>query len=587
MTIPKRLRIFVLGAAAALAAAGPLRAQLRPEAGFVNLDENTFSFHLGSYFSRIALRSSPARIWYVFQPADENPASKPLFVFFNGGPGGATSCGLLSAFTGRLAVSRDEKTGAASIVPNPASWTRLGNLLHLDARTTGFSYSLMENPGDDFRRRGEFDAQNYNPYTDGADFVRVVLRFLGDHPEIRTNRVVLVPESYGGIRTIVMLHLLLYPEKYADGSSPFQNPELVAEIRNHYDAVFPEFRGRTVPPATAARQFGRQILIQTALAWTYQRAVSVEMLEAPGSPLFRIAAETGVPYVPFRSLPGANQNPTAGQIMNYIYAYLDAAGRDPYICSKPSGFFNGHRAAAVDFLTRIASLNLMTGTNAAAIPEMFAAARGKAYKMKAADNSGADLDLSALVGPPPDAALVAAGSTAAGENELAAVFGRLSPWDRFFIDTNYNVTDTFSWNRATLQNHDLTYQSSLLFGQMFLENAAWVETFATNAAFDIVVFTPALPEALAGYTTILTEARLDGSRPAGAARPGEIRLVYRAGAVPGAPSSARTIRFPRYPSSGHAVTLTEPAEMLDDVAVWLASASAPPRDTPREPRRDR
>ncbi len=600
-------------------AIGSAWSQTQPEAGFITLEENTFYFHLNSYFNRVALRSSPARIWYVYQPADEDPASKPLFVFFNGGPGGATSCGLLAANTGRNAVMHDQNTGEAAIIPNPASWTRVGNLLHIDARTTGFSYSLMDDPASDLRRQGEFDAQNYNSFTDGADFVRVLLRFLAGHPAIRANRVVLVPESYGGIRTIVMLHLLLYYENYANGLAIYQNPGLVEEIRTHYDAVFSGYRGQTVPPAVVAGQFGHQILIQTAITWEYQRLVQVEMLEAPGSLLDELAAETGVPYIRYRDQPAANPNPTPNEIRNYILGWIQSVGRDPYICTKPDGYFNGHRAAAAGFLTQLETLNLMIGMDAMGIPEMYASARSQAYKVKLAESSGggeqtfslvgpisskkelsmripsssssdfgrrrekavsdrsstATLDLSALVGPPPAQQELLAALAPAGEDDLAAIFGRLQPWDRFFIDLNYEVSDAFAWNRVTLREYNIRYQSTLLYGQMFLENTAWVETFATNAAYDIVVYTPSLPGALDLHTSILSGSVYDTTGPAGAARPGQILLTYRPSSVPGSSVTARTIRFPSYTISGHAVTMTEPMEMLEDVIAWLADTGIP------------
>jgi hypothetical protein len=611
--------VLVVITAFCTGAAGSLWAQFQPEAGFITLEPSEFYFHANSYFNRILLRSSPARIWYVYQPADVDPGSKPLFIFFNGGPGGATSCGLLAAFTGRNAVLRDQNTGEASIVPNTASWTRIGNLLHIDARNTGFSYSLMDNPGNDALRKREFDAQNYNAFIDGADFVRVVLRFLAAHTAIRANRVVLVPESYGGIRTIVMLHLLLYYENYANGLSVYQDPSLVDEVCQHYDAVFPEYRGRTAPPEVIAGQFSHQILIQTALDWPHQRSVAVEMLEAPGSPLYQVAEETGIPYVPFRSRPEANPNPTPNQIMNYVYDYLDLVERDPYICSQPSGYFNGHRAAAVSFLTHIDTLNQMIGVDASGIPEMYAAARQQAYKIKTLDasdkgvpllfpfttfrnekrllaklqepdieerqihsadeklgqRSPADFDFSALIGPPPSQARLLADFFSASESDLAGVFGGLSAWDRFFVDLNYDVADTFAWNRATFQGYGIAYQNTLLFGRMFLENTAWVETFATNAAYDIVVFTPALPNALALSASVLSGAQYDAAGPPDAVRPGQIILSYRPSSVPGSSAASRTIRFPRYTRSGHAVTMTEPLEILEDVISWLADTGIP------------
>jgi hypothetical protein len=576
MSFTKGLNVPIVLFLVGLWTAAPLGAQTLPEAGFIALEGIDHYFHSGSWSNRIALRSSPARLWYVYQPADDDPQSKPLFVFFNGGPGSATSSGLLTTNTASLTVWQDGTTGSSAVRANPASWTRLGNILYVDARTTGFSYSLMDDPSDEEARQAEFDAQNYNPFIDGTDFVRLLLRFLDAHPAIRANPVALVPESYGGIRTGVILHLLLYSERYADGSEVYQNPGLVEEIRRHYDLVFPEYAGGSLPPAVVARQFGRQILIQTAVSLPYQRKVAVEKLEAPGSILDRLAAETGLAYVRYRDQPGANPNPTPSQIMNYIYSYLDRIGRDPYICSKPTGFLQGQRDAAEAFLMRPDTLSLLIGREATQIPELYAAARSQAYKTKYAGGSEADLDLSALIGPPPSEPELAKSFSTAGEDGLAAVFGSLKPWDRYFMDTNYDATNAFAWNRATFEGYDVAHQTSDLYGRLFLENAAWVETFATDAAFDLVVFTPALAEALGLHSAILSRSEFDPSGPSGAARPGRIILTYRSGVVPGSAVTTRTIRFPGYSQSGHAVTQTEPEEILDDVADWLKDTESRP-----------
>jgi hypothetical protein len=189
--------------------------------------------------------------------------------------------------------------------------------------------------------------------------------------------------------------------------------------------------------------------------------------------------------------------------------------------------------------------------------------------------SAAALDLSSLVGPPPQEKELLAMLSPASEDDLAATFGSLGPWDRFFIDLNYEVSEAFSWNRVSLREYDIVYQSSLLFGQMFLENTAWVETFATDAYYDMVVYTPSLPGALGLYTSILSGSVHDTAGPPGAARPGQILLTYRPSTVPGSSVTNRTIRFPLYRWSGHAVTMTEPMEMLEDVIAWLRDTGIP------------
>jgi len=546
-----------------------LLAQTQPEAGFCFLEEIDFYLHTNSYFNRLALRSSQARIWRVYQPADHNPASKPLFVFYNGGPGGATSAGLFSANTGRNAVSVDPLTGEGSIITNPHSWSRIGNLLHIDSRTAGFSYSLMDNPGDDILRPAEWDAQNYNAFIDAADFVRVLLRFLADHPSIQKNPVVLVVESYGGVRSLVMLHLLLYYQDYGNGTAIYQDPALVQEIQTHYDAIFPEYAGQTVPPSVIARQFSHQVLIQPAITRYFQRLVAAQMLEAPGSILDGLAEETGVPYIRYADQPWARPNPTPFNIMNNVYDYLDRIGRDPYFYSKPDGFFNGFFDTAADLLTHYEALNSMTGVDAAGIPELYASARQQAYKIKFLEDYASLMTYSALLGPAPKASDIRSFLFPCAEDDMTPVFGALQPWDRYFLDLNYDVSLAFALNRTVMEGYDIHYQYSERFGEMFLENVAFVETFITNAAYDIVVFCPSLPDALSYHASKLNRSTHDAVGPPQAERPGQIHLDYKPGSVPGSNVSTRTIRFPRYLNSGHAVTMTEAAEILDDVIAWL------------------
>jgi hypothetical protein len=546
-----------------------LWAQTQPEAGFCTLEENTYFFHTGSYFNRLALRSAQTRIWRVYQPADDDPASKPLFVFYNGGPGGATTAGLYSAYTGRKAVSIDRQTGQCSLILNPHSWTRIGNLLHIDSRTAGFSYSLMDNPQDDSMRQAEWDAQNYNAFIDGADFVRVLLRFLSDHPPLQRNPVVLVVESYGGIRALVMLHLLLYYQDYSNGRAIYQDQALVQEIQDHYDIVFPEYAGQTVPPSVIARQFSHQVLIQPAITRYYQRLVGGEMLEAPGSILDVLAEETGVPYIRYRDQPWASEYPTPYNIMNNIYDYLDTIGRDPYFYTKADGFFSGYFDAAADLLTHYDALSLMTGVDVAGIPELYASNRQQAYKIKLLEEDMYQMSFSALIGPEPKESDLNSFLFPHAEDDMTSVFGALQPWDRYYVDVNYDVSLAFQLSMLIMQGYDTNYRYSEKFGDMFLENVAFVETFITNAAYDIVVYSPSLPDALAYHTLKLNRTTHDTNHPARSGRPGQIHLNYRSGSVPGSDVSTRTIRFPRYTNSGHAVTMTEAGEILDDVIVWL------------------
>jgi len=548
-----------------------LGAQTQAKSGFYSLEGNNFYFHKGSYFNRIAMHASPARIWYVYQPADKDPVEKPIFVFFNGGPGGATSAGLLSAFTGKNAVTVDKTTGAAAVIDNPSSWSKIGNLLYIDARTTGFSYSLMDNPGDENLRKAEFDAQNYNSFIDGADFIRVLLQFLADHPDLQQNRVVIVSESYGGTRSTVMLHLLLNYQLYGNGSAVYQDPGLVEEIQQHYDYIFPDYVGQTVPPGVIAGQFGHQIMIQPSVSRQYQKQVSAEMLETPGSILYQLAAETGVPFVRWQDQPWASGTPTTSQIINNVYNFLELIDRDPYIVSQKDGFLLGYFDAAADLLSRYAELKKMTGFDVAGIAEMYASARSNAYKIRIPNDETIVRSVNIQADPIFKKRFDQSDLNTAGEDRLSDIFGVLQPWDGFFVDLNHDANNAFYYNRPLFLGYGLYFASTHLYGEMFLENTALVETFITNAAYDLVVFCPSLPRAFSMHTSILFDSQHDKTGPNGADRPGRIILDYIPGSIPGVDVTSRVIRFPFYSNSGHAVTLTEPAEMLADVTAWLSS----------------
>jgi len=544
-----------------LAAADPLPGN---QAGFMAIEPITFWFHFGSHFERLALRSAEARIWYSFLRADEDRAGTPLLVFFNGGPGSATSCGLMSMYTGRYTLDNGAERGG-DYIANPVPWTRFGHLLYIDARQTGFSYNRMDHDEDETRRLQEFNAQNFNSFFDASDFIRVLLRFLAANPRLRGRPVVIVGESYGGVRATAMLHLLLNYSGYGDGSEVFQDPALVDEIQAHYDAVFPAYAGQVLPAEVIARQFGRQVLIQPALTMNYQTAVEDEVLKRPGSILYRIGEEVGVPYDPV-----LYPDP-----LEYVY---NVAGRDYYIYTKPKDWLDGFFANAGVKLRTVANLSRVTGMEARSIPGLYAAARDSAYRVIQPDSPWAYAHETespvtrALFEVP--ARLESIGSLTE-PGDMTEVFGALQPWDRYFIGTNSNANWAFHvCNVALLRGYDI-HSWEPRYGRMFLKNLAHVRTFITDAALDLVVYAAGLPAALARHGDIIASARLD--RGGGGERPGRIVLQYRPGAFADLPGlDARFIRFPLYDHSCHAVSLTQPQELFADVGAWLQE-TAPPR----------
>ncbi|MCP4148243.1 MAG: S10 family peptidase [bacterium] len=542
---------------------------IRDEAGFVTIEPVEFSFHYNSHFNRLPLKSTTARIWYSFQTADREASSKPLFIFFNGGPGSGTSEGLMSLNTGRLAYCTDSEN-ERTYIDNPHSWTQLGNLLWVDARQTGFSYSIMPQHDNTDARYRAFGGQNHNCFFDAADFIRLLLRFLADHPSIRNNPVVIVGESYGGIRTIAMLHMLLNYRDYGKGGGAvYRDEALVEEIQAHYDRVYLQYSGTEVPAAIIAGQFRHQVLIQPAITMNYQSAVIAQMWEQEDSVIFKLAEELGVEYIP------CSEKPTPCNPRRNAYAFVESQNRDLYMYAKPANWTGNFFYEAGEALKTTANLSQLTGVDARQIEDMYATARQNAFRVAIEEEAAAlaGMDMAKL--PEPERWLMEAQmrlntkSEHAATGDLEAVFGTLNPWDLYFRKSYRRVQYAFYINIATHMGYEVGPYATLM-GEMFLKNAAHVETFITNAAYDLVIYSPAIPPALGMHTGIIDTSRHQTTPVGNEERPGRIILNYRNGAFPDIPElRTRTIRFPVYPESCHCVPLTEPAQIFGDVAAWL------------------
>lgn len=558
------------------AGTGIATSSLPCESGFIEIEPIHFYFHFQNYFSRLPLTSSQCRIWYTFQPADENSQEKPLFVFFNGGPCSATTCGLMSFYTSRWTLDKDKEFGGNYFISNPVSWTQLGNLLYIDARGAGFSYDLMDNSQDIGFRRRAFNAQNYNAYIDAADYVRTLLRFLDQHPAIQNNPVIIVGESYGGIRATVMLYMLLNYRRFSNDNESYQDPALVQEIQEHYNQVFPGRQDTEIPPTIIAQQFGHQILIQPALTTNFQNTVEGEILEREGSIIYQVAAEEGLEFIPCRQQNNPDCNPK-----DNIYTFIYQARRDYYMVAKPYGWLSGWFSNAAQKLGYIDNLNLMTGVDVLQIPGLYSSARTRAFRF-IEDNSPNSVPSDSLplylrldwlnrnnstpaIQDPIDPLTPIAPLTT-----LTQAFGQLLPWDYYYLQSNRDGLNAYYNNIAASRGYFLNFRYSEYYGWMFLKNLAQVKTFITNAKYDIVVYAPAIPGALALHSNILYNAIHDTAPIPGQERPGNIILNYRPNAYPDIPGlDTRTIRFPFYPHSAHAVSATEPIELFNDVRDWL------------------
>lgn len=498
------------------------KSNLVDEAGFVDIEPVDYALHAD--FGTRSFRSSAARLFYAFQPADESPEDKPIAVFWNGGPGATTEI-LLALGTGRSSL--DPAWNGGSIVgPNPASFTAFANTLYIDARGAGFSYGLLDDPSDAAARASEFALRNHNPWLDAADFVRVLLRFFSTHPALERSRVAFVGESYGGTRASIVLHLLMHPDMYGDGSAPYEDKALANEIRTHLEATGAAEKGAAVDPARVAAQFGTQVLLQPRLT-EHQATYTGILLEAPGSVMDDIALDTGVPFVRCSDKP-----PPCDAYRNAL-DYLDAVGRDMYDMQRPSGYMFGRFDDLADKIVLPDVLGKCLGVDPTRIEGLSAASRKGAFRVVHAAN--------------------------ASPSPLDAALGALPSWDRYFLVEVFDLMNLpFRGPEAVALSVDIP---DARWGDLFLDNLRHTRTLITAASRDMVIYSPAIAPALGLHTKRVASVMEESEEPANSPRPGRIRVDYADG-------ETRYIRFPRY-DAGHVVTLDAPQEFAEDVEAFF------------------
>ena len=457
--------------------AAPPAVVMHPEAGYLDVPAQS----LGAV--------DAARMFYSFHPADAHPELAPLLVFFNGGPGSATTSVLLPFGTGPKTLSADDI--GAGPADNPASFTRFANLLYLDERDAGFSYELAE-----------ACAGTSNYVTDAGDFVLALLAFLDGHAPLVKSHVVLVGESYGGTRAPVMLELL---QGYADvGAIPAspgaagmasQVPWLQDRMQAHLDLAFPERAGQRWTPAQVAEQLGWEVLIQPSFM-----GIAQMMLQQP--------AEARDPIL---AAAAARQPPA-----------------NTYDVRMSAAEYQARATLTSHVMREPAALEALLGVPLESVDGLAAAQRGTAVR---------DVDPASLA------------SIVADEAALRARLGKLGPSDAYFL--------------AQVTPHCGDYLGDVGSADMLVDGLSRTQAFITNARYDAVVYSPEIPVIFALGSSPVT---VDTKAPAGAARPGVIRI---------APADAPpiSIRFPGY-EAGHEVTMSAGAELAADVEVWLTDTGA-------------
>jgi hypothetical protein len=476
------------------------------QVGFIELEPAAYSAPLE--YQNPDLQSGRARLFYSFIPADTEAKDKPLFVMFNGGPG-ATSMYLYTLGTGPLTL--DAQDFNVDPIPNERSFTSLGNLLYIDSRGAGFSYNLADDPTAQSERAAAADIGSYNPAVDGADFVRVVLGVMRKIPAIRNNPVVLLGESYGGVRAGVMLAIATAVRDRPGPTQLYADAALEAELDEHFQAVFPGVPPERLDPRARAKQFGWQVLIQPLIAGETQNRAMEAIYE---DELARMAAEAGL---------------TPAEL---------AAERCRFDSSEPQAWCDQMTDAVSRAVTAPSTFTALMGIAPELVPGLRAAERGTAFRFVEVRSS---TEQSALVG----------------------ALGELASWDSYY--------ELFSSRSAPLAFTTAIDQN--LYGWFFAQTLRYTHTLITNARWDTVILSEAIVPALrtlfdTASPRLITDARFvppseEGERPT--------RFVVEFADVEGFTGPhQREVFFPTYANSGHYVTAKEGAKLRDDIAAFLA-----------------
>lgn len=550
------LALVVAGAGQAQALA--TIADIRPgaEAKFVELTGMRYDFTVrrqGKPDVVVPFTPSTARMFYSFQPATSNADTAPLYVFLNGGPGAATSANFFSNNTAPYTLNLEAVgNNSAGVVANPHSWTRIGNLLYIDPAQSGFSYNVSEqvfkydNP-DSLRAElyNEYWSRgNLNPWVDADQILRVILTFLKSHPEFATREVVMVGESYGGVRVSTILHMLMNSAMYdTGGSSFFHDPDLAAMIREQFGT------GQYAPTAEqVSDQFDRQILVQPQLS-SYQGTVQGEMYWDEDS---SIIDELGKAHSRFGftrnwARCAANLPPFMSKSTCPIMVYIPQWGLDRYDYGKKKDYSDKQDDYVNASMRKVAVLTKMLGVDPLQIPMLAPAQRKDAYHTMGEPIPGED------------------SSKTKAKDTLADKLGVLQAPDSYYVSWNQNayLAATIGIGSYTRNNLPLSPDSAPLYGDMFLENLRYVKTFLTDAKRDLVIYSPALPEALKRHAAVKDVATFKESPIA----QGQIEVTFK-------DSSTATIEWPHYEYAGHAVAMTMPDKLLRDVDEWMDEGAA-------------
>ena len=181
------LLLLILLLSAVLVHAGVASDEITTLPGWTGkLPSKTYS----GFFPTTLDGSTGSMLHYWLTLSENSPATDPLVVWLQGGPGCSSLFGMMYE-NGQLHFSgeKDNSTGVPLLVQNPYAWTKVANMLWLEQPVgVGFSYCVANNCSCDYEGCA-FDVDAYNFF----------VNFFAAYPELAKLDFHISGESYGGV----------------------------------------------------------------------------------------------------------------------------------------------------------------------------------------------------------------------------------------------------------------------------------------------------------------------------------------------------------------------------------------------------
>ncbi|KAH0970101.1 hypothetical protein GBA52_022257 [Prunus armeniaca] len=163
----------------------------------LELPGQTFNLSFAHYAGYATVNEDSGRaLFYWLVEAAEDPGSKPIVLWLNGGPGCSSIAYGEAEEVGPFHIKADGKT----LYLNPYSWNQVANILFLDSPVgVGFSYS---NTSSDLLSNGDKRT--------AEDSLAFLLKWFERFPQYKGREFYITGESYGGRQTYFACLLLHY-----------------------------------------------------------------------------------------------------------------------------------------------------------------------------------------------------------------------------------------------------------------------------------------------------------------------------------------------------------------------------------------